>query len=67
MRNRFRKKRICIFMDNLAVHHCLKVKNYIKSHDMYAVFNAPYFPDGNPIESVFSKVKHLYKCEVTNH
>ncbi len=41
-------------MDNLSVHKSKKVRDFIESNNMYQVFNAPYYPDGNPIELVFA-------------
>ena len=35
--------------------------NYMATHKMDPIFNASYYPDGNPIELVFSQVKNIYK------
>ncbi len=34
--------------------------------DFVAIFNTPYSPQFNPIEMVFSKVKHHFKAVKTN-
>ena len=31
-----------------------------------SIFNAPYFPDGNPIENVFALVKNHFKRKKLN-
>lgn len=48
-------------MDNLRVHHTKVVKEFCKERDIMIIFNVPYYPDGNPIETIFSKVKGLFK------
>jgi transposase len=53
--------KIAIFLDNLRVHHTLKVKELCKSLDIPLVFNLPYSPDYNPIETYFSLLKNLFK------
>ena len=55
------KRKIALFMDNLRVHHTKVVKEFCKQHDITIIFNVPYYPDGNPIETIFSKVKSIFK------
>ena len=66
LKKRFKNRRIAIFMDNLRVHHTLKVKDYCKRNDIQIIFNLAYYPDGNPIEVIFSKAKRLFKGLKTN-
>ena len=52
---------IALFMDNLAVHHTPANKELFEELGLEVIFNKPYSPDFNPIESVFSIVKNHYK------
>ena len=53
-------------MDNLKVHHSKLVKNYCAKRNVNMIFNCSYFPDGNPIECCFAKVKQRFKALKTN-
>ena len=53
--------KICIFMDNLSVHTSEKTKKYMRELDFKFIYNLKYSPETNPIEFVFSKVKHNFK------
>lgn len=48
-------------MDNLSVHRSKKVQEKANSIGIPLIFNAAWNPEGNPIEEIFVKVKHLYK------
>ena len=52
---------IVLFMDNLQVHKTKEVKAAYERLKYSAVFNLPYSPDFNGIESYFSLVKGHYK------
>lgn len=54
-------KRIAVFMDNLAVHKGDEVLTEMTKLNMVRIFNVPYSPEFNPIESVFSIVKQQFK------
>ena len=54
-------QKIVLFLDNLSVHHTDVVKEVCKDLDIKLIFNMPYSPDTNPIESTFSVVKNAYK------
>ena len=61
---KFYKKKIAIFCDNLSVHHNKGVKAYLQQKGVRYLFNCAYFPDGNMIETLFSKVKrHFYRMK----
>ena len=49
--------KLCIFMDNLSVHKAEESKKLMKQLKFRWIFNVPYAPDFNPIESTFSKLK----------
>ena len=49
-----------IFLDNLAVHKTTLVKRVCEKLKIVPIFNVPYQPDLNPIESCFSQVKRYY-------
>ena len=48
-------------MDNLSVHRSRDVKERLEELGMPAIFNAAYSCQNNPIEHVFSVVKHYFK------
>jgi transposase len=48
-------------MDNLSVHRSRDVKERLEELSMPAIFNAAYSCQNNPIEHVFSVVKHFFK------
>ena len=54
-------EKIAIFLDNLRVHHSIKVKEFCLANDIPLVFNLAYSPEYNPIENFFSIVKNYYK------
>ena len=45
----------------MSVHTCNFTKHWMAHHDYKWAFNAPYYPDGNPIEFVFAIAKREYK------
>ena len=53
-------------MDNLSVHRCARSLNEMSRLDFYPIFNTAYSPQHNPIEMIFSKVKHHFKAIKTN-
>ena len=48
-------------MDNLSVHKTLLVRETLRKLNMIPIFNVPYSPDYNGIESYFFLVKQVYK------
>ena len=50
-----------VIMDNLGSHKAQAVKTAIRSVGARLLFLPPYSPDLNPIEQVFSKVKHTLR------
>lgn len=50
-----------VIMDNLGSHKAKAVQHAIKSAGAHRLFLPPYSPDLNPIEQVFSKLKHLIR------
>jgi transposase len=50
-----------VVMDNLASHKRPRIRQLIESAGAELVFLPPYSPDLNPIELVFSKIKHLLR------
>lgn len=66
LRKKFHNKKIALFMDNLRVHHTHRVRDYCEINDISLIYNLAYYPEGNPIEITFSKVKHLFTCWKTN-
>ena len=50
-----------VVMDNLNVHKVAGVRTAIESRGAEVWYLPPYSPDLNPIETVFSKFKHLLR------
>ena len=50
-----------LFLDNLNVHKTTEAKLLFESLNITEVFNVPYCPQFNGIESYFSQVKATYK------
>lgn len=50
-----------IVMDNVRFHHSEEVQLYLAEKGVRIAFTPPYEPDFNPIENVFSTVKHHYR------
>ena len=50
-----------VIMDNLASHKSKAVRRAIVSSGAHRLFLPPYSPDLNPIEQVFSKLKHMIR------
>jgi transposase len=56
LRNRTRKTFI-IFMDNASFHKTEPVLKFLNDNDVKCIFNAPYSPQLNPIETCFGFLK----------
>ena len=52
---------ICLYLDNLSVHRTKAVKKKMSELNIIPIYNIPYSPDFNGIESYFSLVKGGYK------
>lgn len=50
-----------LVMDNLAVHKTRPVREILQNAAIKVRYLPPYSPDLNPIELVFSKMKHLVR------
>jgi putative transposase len=50
-----------VIMDNLGSHKAQAIRTAIRSVGARLLFLPPYSPDLNPIEQVFSKVKHTLR------
>ena len=51
----------CVVMDNLPAHKATEVQKAIESVGARVVFLSPYFPDFNPIENCWSKLKEFLR------
>ncbi len=54
-------KKIAIFMDNMRVHRSMIAHEAYTGLEIVPIFNIPYSPQFNGIESVFSIMKEKYK------
>ena len=54
-------EKLCLFMDNLAVHSSEKSKRYMRELGIRYIYNLTYAPEYNPIELVFSKIKQKFR------
>ena len=59
--DRFSAKPFAIFLDNLSVHKTNLSKEMFKELKVTPIFNIPYSPQFNGIESYFSLLKNEYK------
>ena len=50
-----------LLADNLQCHHSTEVKELVTLNNGHCIYTPPYSPDFNPIENVFSVVKHYVK------
>jgi transposase len=50
-----------VVLDNLGSHKGMAVRAAIRAAGAHLLFLPPYSPDLNPIEQVFSKLKHLMR------
>ena len=55
-----------LLMDNARIHHSKIVKEYMYKTKNEIIFNAPYSPEMNPIEHLFSKIKGIIRNKKTN-
>ena len=51
-----------VIMDNLGSHKGKAARAAIRTRGAHLIFLPPYSPDLNPIEQVFSKLKHLMRA-----
>jgi len=58
---RFSGKPFALFLDNLSVHKTNVSKELLESLGIKSIFNVPYSPQFNGIESYFSLLKAEYK------
>jgi len=59
--DKFHGQEFAIFMDNLQVHKTKEVLETCKRLKVRPIFNVPYSPDFNGIETYFSLIKGEYK------
>jgi len=50
-----------ILLDNARIHHSILLKAYMENMPNKMIYNVPYSPEYNPIEKVFSIIKHKLK------
>jgi transposase len=50
-----------LLLDNARIHHNKDLKSYCIDNNIKLLYNAPYTPEYNPIEYVFSKMKTYFK------
>jgi len=56
-----------IVLDNACIHHSKLVKEYLDTTTNEFIFNAPYTPEYNPIEQLFSKLKLNIRKHLDNN
>ena len=61
MREKNGDAKIALFMDNLNVHRSKKAKKKMEELSIRPIYNIEYQCELNPIEAVFSKLKHKFK------
>jgi transposase len=58
---KFGRGDFALFLDNLSVHKTKDAKHLFKKLNITEIFNVPYCPQFNGIESYFSQLKATYK------
>ena len=58
--------KVALFMDNLSSHKTLKVRMKMQELGIEPIYSVPYFPDLNPTECCFSKIKGYYRRKKLN-
>jgi transposase len=66
LKKRLPISKVVLFMDNLSVHRCSRSLDEMAKLGFSPIFNTAYSPEHNPIEMIFSKVKHHFKTIKTN-
>ena len=61
LRSKYPNDKICLYFDLLAVHRSFDVRKHLEQLNIPYIFNPPYTPDMNPIESVFWIYKNKFK------
>ena len=64
LRDQYPDQKLVLFLDNLSVHKTRAVKEQYEELELGTIFNAPYSPQYNGIESYFFLVKQEYKKEL---
>ena len=54
-------RKLCLFWDNLSVHHSKRVLGRLEELGIRVIFNLAYSPQFNAVEGCFSKVKQSFK------
>ena len=53
---------VVLVYGNVRFHHCADIKTFLESLDVEIMYLPAYLPDLNPIENVFSCIKHRLDC-----
>ena len=61
LRRKNRKDKLCLYIDNLKAHTSRRVKRKMDELGMRYIYNCPYSPDLNAVESTFSILKNTIK------
>ena len=54
-------RRLAVYWDNVNIHKANNVATLCGQLDIRLLWNIPYYPDCNPVESCFSVVKNYYR------
>ena len=61
LHHKMAREPFALYMDNLAVHKTNLVMKQCRKLHITPLWNLPYSPDTNPIESCFAQVKKTFK------
>ena len=56
-------RKLCLFWDNLRVHHSKRVLGKLEELGVQVIFNLAYSPAFNGVEGCFSKIKQSFKVQ----
>ena len=61
LRSRIGDRKVVLVLDNLNVHTCPYTQHRMSLHEFKWAYTPIYYPDANPIETVFAMVKRKYR------
>lgn len=59
-------KPIAVFLDNCSVHRSKRVIQFARKSKLKLIFNVPYSPQFNGIETLWAVMKHRFKNSITD-
>ena len=61
IRNKTKKKRLVLIVDNASIHKSKRVKKYCEDNKIKLVYLSPYSPEYNKIEFLRKRLKNMFR------